>query len=52
MGAKETMDTPSTVKTQAEALAEWARELAMTDDCHPNNANWLFHLAELLDQIK
>ena len=45
------MVIPETVKTQADALADSVRELAMLDDCHPQNAQWLFGLAELLDQI-
>jgi len=38
-------------KAQAEALAHKLEVMAMADNCDEHQSNWLFHVAELLDQL-
>lgn len=38
-------------KAQADALANKLRDMASADNCNEHQSNWLFNVAELLEQL-
>jgi hypothetical protein len=38
-------------KAQAQALADKVKEMSLAEDAHPREAQWLYALGEMLEQL-